>query len=470
MQISKVQKVRYKDKTKEQLLQELAYLKQRLAELGESEAERERIEKSLREEENYRVIFSHAQDGIVLTDSETGYVVDCNPKFENQTGRKLEQLKQMKIGEVSPPEKILADKKKFLKINENGFGRPVELEFQKPDGEIVPVELISRKIVIRGKQYFLGIARDITERKQAEEALKDSEEFSASLLRSSPTPIFVFNPDTSARYINKALEDFTGFTAEEIVGIKPPYPWWTFSPEEGMYLVKESMRKGRHRAERLFQKKNGQRFWVELSATPVKQARKLKYLLVTWVDITERKRVEMELKEYRGHLEELVEKRTAELTEVNKKLEQQITERKRVEKERGVLYKKEKKLRHELELQMKQRVEFTRALVHELKTPLTALLAAGDLLAADIKDEPYASLVSNIQRGTSNLDERINELLDLARGEIGMLRLKCRSLDLPECRKLEIRLLLWVQSRKPETLVSRDSNCVENRVSVNYVG
>jgi len=147
-------------------------------------------------------------------------------------------------------------------------------------------------------------------------------------------------------------------------------------------------------------------------------------------DITERKKAEKELKKYRGHLEELVEKRTTELTAVNKKLEQEISRRKCMENKLEKLYSQEKELRCELESQMKQRIEFTRALVHEIKTPLTALLAASDLLAVGIKEEPYATLVSNIQLGTLTLDRRIRELLDLARGEVGTLQLKCRPMDL----------------------------------------
>jgi len=93
------------------------------------------------------------------------------------------------------------------------------------------------------------------------------------------------------------------------------------------------------------------------------------------------------------------------------------------------LYQKEKKASQELQAEITKRVEFTRALVHELKTPITPVLASSELLLQKTKDELLLELAKNINEGASNLDHRINELLDLARGEIGMLRLNPEPVD-----------------------------------------
>jgi PAS domain S-box-containing protein len=128
---------------------------------------------ALREsEEKYRTLFNEARDGIALIEIETGQIIDCNAEFENQTGRKLKQLKKMKIWEVRPSEKIEAAKKKFFETKVKGTGGSKELEFQKPNGEIVPVEFVSRVVKIQDKQYIQSNVRDITERRQAEEALE----------------------------------------------------------------------------------------------------------------------------------------------------------------------------------------------------------------------------------------------------------------------------------------------------------
>lgn len=106
-----------------------------------------------------------------------------------------------------------------------------------------------------------------------------------------------------------------------------------------------------------------------------------------------------------------------------------ITERKEAEAKLEELYQEERKLRQELETEAQRRIEFTRALVHELKTPLTPILASSELLATELHDEPWLSIARNIHHGASNLNKRIDELLDLARVEIGMLRVNPKPLD-----------------------------------------
>ncbi|HEX9897114.1 MAG TPA: PAS domain-containing sensor histidine kinase [Dehalococcoidales bacterium] len=101
-----------------------------------------------------------------------------------------------------------------------------------------------------------------------------------------------------------------------------------------------------------------------------------------------------------------------------------ITERELAQEKLEEAYEKERKTRQELEAEVQRRVEFTRALVHELKTPLTPIMSSSELLVSGLKEEPWLSVARNILRGAGNLNRRIDELLDLARGEIGMLRLR----------------------------------------------
>jgi two-component system CheB/CheR fusion protein len=107
--------------------------------------------------EKYRSIFQEARDGIVLMEAETGRIVECNPEFERQTGRKLEDLKKMKIWEIRPPGKVEAARRKFFEIRQKGVGGSRQLEFQKPDGALVPVEFESKVISIRDSQFVQSI-------------------------------------------------------------------------------------------------------------------------------------------------------------------------------------------------------------------------------------------------------------------------------------------------------------------------
>ncbi|MBA7614902.1 Adaptive-response sensory-kinase SasA [subsurface metagenome] len=106
-----------------------------------------------------------------------------------------------------------------------------------------------------------------------------------------------------------------------------------------------------------------------------------------------------------------------------------ITERERAQEKLEELYEQERKLRKELEAEAQRRIEFTRALVHELKTPLTPVLSSSELLLSELHEEPWASIAKNIYRGAANLSNRIDDLLDLAKVEIGILQLSLGRVD-----------------------------------------
>jgi PAS domain S-box-containing protein len=145
----------------------------------------------------------------------------------------------------------------------------------------------------KGRQATLGNYMDITEHKRMEIALRESEEFNSSLLNNSPYPVLVLNSDTSIKYVNPALEKLTGFTSAELVGIKAPYPWLTQeSLPKTRRQFKIAMQRGPQWFAELFQKKNGEYFWVEIRSTPVTYDGKFRYYMSSWVDITDRKQIE----------------------------------------------------------------------------------------------------------------------------------------------------------------------------------
>ena len=94
------------------------------------------------------------------------------------------------------------------------------------------------------------------------------------------------------------------------------------------------------------------------------------------------------------------------------------------------LYQREKRLRERLQTEMQSKVDFTRKLVHELKTPLTSLLATSQLLRDETRDRRLAKLAGYVCDSACSLDERVNELHDLVRGELGTLKLKLEPLSL----------------------------------------
>jgi len=111
---------------------------------------------------------------------------------------------------------------------------------------------------------------------------------------------------------------------------------------------------------------------------------------------------ERQVRKIHAELEDRVEERTAELRTANEQLQQEITERKRAEEA--------------LERQNKERIKFINAIIHEIKTPVTAMLASSELLKEELlaDSSPLSSLVENLNIATHNLNRRISELMDFA--------------------------------------------------------
>jgi len=123
-------------------------------------------------DERYGAIFHEARDGIVLIEEETGRISDCNPQFEKMTGRSLFDLRQMKIWEIRPTDKLERAREIFFELKGQKYGEQVKLEIQKPDGTIFPIEFVSKWVDFQDKTLILSIVRDITERERTEEALQ----------------------------------------------------------------------------------------------------------------------------------------------------------------------------------------------------------------------------------------------------------------------------------------------------------
>ncbi|MBN1687314.1 MAG: HAMP domain-containing histidine kinase [Spirochaetales bacterium] len=96
------------------------------------------------------------------------------------------------------------------------------------------------------------------------------------------------------------------------------------------------------------------------------------------------------------------------------------------------LYASEKKIRRELQNQMNDRVEFTRRLIHELKTPITSLLATSQLLREELKDDRLGRLSKYVFENATRMNDRIDELHDIIKGEIGRPDVELRPVNLPD--------------------------------------
>lgn len=175
-------------------------------------------------ESNYREIFHGARDGIVLIDTQTGHILNCNPEFERQSGRTRESLADMTMWSLRPPSERRRAKAWFEKILREGTGETSNFSLMRPDGGLTPIESRATLITINQARYVQSITRDITERKLAEAALKAKEERlrqAGAVIENTSEAVLMSDVDNRIIMVNKAFTTITGYREQDVIGKKP---------------------------------------------------------------------------------------------------------------------------------------------------------------------------------------------------------------------------------------------------------
>ena len=189
--------------------------------------ERMRAEEALREsEERYRSLFQNNHAVMLLIDPETADIVDANPAACSFYGWGHEELTSKKISAIN----TLPEEQIFQEIERVKSEQSKHLFFRHrlARGEIVDVEVFSGPITLNGMKLLYSIVHDITERKQAIEALRDSEEKYRTALEANPDPVAVYDIEGKVVYFNPAFTRVFGWSLGERLGNKMD----VFVPEE----------------------------------------------------------------------------------------------------------------------------------------------------------------------------------------------------------------------------------------------
>lgn len=291
------------------------------------------------------LMFETIHDGILLTDLD-GYIIDCNPAAERIFGyTKAKMIGQM-IGMLrypAPPLGDNGDRAQYLTqqiMHEVlSWGRWTgEFRFMRGDSSwgicetiVVPLRDHSNKLIAT-----IGVNRDISERKQAEDALKKSEERLESILNSLNDIVLSMEVNRQKiLYVNPAIAKVYGRSVNDF--ITQPSLWFdVVHPEDRpqvMNFSPEMFANGVRDIEYRIRRPNGEIRWIR-ERGKLSHNLEHKSLLFEGIatDITEQKQAQQILEEAHAQLERRVEERTAELTANNDMLIAEIRERVAAEK------------------------------------------------------------------------------------------------------------------------------------------
>ena len=195
-------------------------LEQRVKELENEALERKRVEEALRKsEQQYRTLGETIPYGVWLTDA-AGYCTYVSNSFLELTDMSLEQIQKFGWLHLLPPETVEPTKEYWLHCVETGEDFKREHQLRAKDGNYRNVLAIGRPIKNDAGKItkWGGINLDITERKQAEEALRESEEKYRSLVESTEDSIYLVDRDGTYLFANKKHLSRLGSPADKIIG------------------------------------------------------------------------------------------------------------------------------------------------------------------------------------------------------------------------------------------------------------
>jgi len=259
--------------------------------------ERKRAEEALREsEQRYRNLVENAAD-VIFTLAPDGTITSVNPAFETITGWSGAEWLHKQFAPMLHPDDLSQGLELFQHVLKGERIAPSQLRTLTKSGDYLVAEFTVAPQIQNGSVIgILGIGRDITEHKKAEEALKKSEEKFKELYDDAPIGYFEYNTDGYITSVNRTELEMLGYSLEEMIG-RPP---WKFIVEEDIarqqILAKLAGTMPPVRGfERTYRRKDGTTFpaIVEDRLIP-DSGGKIKGIRATIQDITERKRAEEE--------------------------------------------------------------------------------------------------------------------------------------------------------------------------------
>jgi PAS domain S-box-containing protein len=261
--------------------------------------ERKRTEQELREnEERFRLLVHQASDGIYvheLGEDLAGRILEVNDSICRMLGYSREEMLAMDVSDIRAPDGLAQMPEVISKLHTQG-SLVFDTENRTKDGRTLPFEVNARLFNLQGRTVVLAIARDITQRKRTEQALRESENRFRQLSNSLPQLVWTCVPDGPCDFLSEQWVEYTGIPAEPQLGFgwldqlhpddrEPTVAAWNAAVASGSDF----------RTEFRIRRHDGEYRWFDTRAVRLRDAQGH---TVRWfganTDVTEQKRAEQE--------------------------------------------------------------------------------------------------------------------------------------------------------------------------------
>ncbi|MCE9570191.1 MAG: PAS domain S-box protein [Rhodocyclales bacterium] len=345
-----------------------------------------------------QLLLDSAMDAVIGMDRR-GRVLIWNSRAESIFGYRADQAVGRTVAElIVPPEYRERHQAGMVRFIETGepkiIGSRVEVTGMRADGSRFPIELTIGSISEGDNALFSAYVRDITERKDAETQLRKL----SLAVEQSPESIVITDVDGQIDYVNEAFVFNTGYSREEVVGCNPKILQSGKTPVATYVSMWSTLIEGEPWKGELYNKRKDGSEYVEFAIiTPIRQADgSVTHYVAVKEDITEKKRLGLELDQHRHNLENLVASRTLQLDEA----------------------------RERAEVANQAKSSFLANMSHEIRTPMNAIIGLTHLLRKGETSPEQADRLGKIDTAATHLLSIINDILDLSKIEAGKLTLE----------------------------------------------
>lgn len=335
---------------------------------------------------HYDNILKYANDIIFLVDKNM-IIVEANDRATETYQRDRNELIGLSLRDIKAPGAVKNIEEERRILDEKGYAT-YESEHVRKDGTVLPVEISAKKVEIEGVKYYQSICRDITERKIAEQVLKESEERFRKIFEESPLSIVMTGKDLGIIRVNAEFTRMTGYSEDELRTkqlrdiIHPDY----MSNDDISFLRLVAEEIPVYHTENKYVRKDGNVIWGSTTISVIRNNRdEVQYFLTMIEDITFRKNSEAELIAAKEKAEESDRLKTAFLHNIS----------------------------------------------HEIRTPMNAIIGFSALLnEPDTTEEERKQYIDIIFQSGSHLLSIINDIVDIANIESGQAKVNIREINL----------------------------------------